>query len=149
MYWVRRNRIGGSHMPSHLDEIRLWKSSGVRKVLILAEDWEIEESWGDVDYYLDQLRSEGLSYLHVPIPDGYPPSRSQFQEIVQWLDKGANLVHCVAGIGRTGTVLAGYLILREGVTPDQAVQEVRKYRPGAVQTMQQFLFLEGLGKLED
>ncbi|BCS93820.1 protein-tyrosine phosphatase family protein [Metallosphaera javensis (ex Sakai et al. 2022)] len=144
MYWVRRNRLGGSHMPSHLEEIREWKRKGVRKVLVLTEDWEIEDTWGNPEYYFSQLKEEGLQFLHVPVPDGYAPTKEQFDEIVRWLDSGNNLVHCVAGMGRTGTVLAGYLVVREGMSPEQAVQEVRRYRPGAVQTMQQFMFLHGL-----
>ncbi len=40
-------------------------------------------------------------------------------------------VHCLAGQGRTGTVLAAYLI-RRGMPPDAAVQEVRVRCPGAV-----------------
>ncbi|QKQ99103.1 protein phosphatase [Metallosphaera tengchongensis] len=118
-----------------------WRRSGVNKVLILAEDWEIEENWGNAGYYYAQLSDNGMKYLHVPIPDGYGPSLEGFREIVSWLDSGSNLVHCVGGIGRTGTVIAGYLMVREGLSLNDAVEEVRSYRPGAVQTMQQFSFL--------
>ncbi|MCQ4342729.1 MAG: dual specificity protein phosphatase family protein, partial [Sulfolobaceae archaeon] len=58
------------------------------------------------------------------------------------LSKGkGNLIHCVGGIGRTGTVIAGYLMLTESLNAQQAVEEVRKYRPGAVQTLNQFKLL--------
>jgi protein-tyrosine phosphatase len=142
MFWVRRGVIGGSHMPYSLDEIDDWKAEGIRRVLVLAEDWEIEEAWGNSDYYFSLLKERGFEVLHSPVPDGHPPEEGQFREIVNWLDKGkGNLIHCVGGIGRTGTVIAGYLMVKEGLSAQDAVEEVRKYRPGAVQTLNQFKFL--------
>ncbi|AWR96397.1 protein phosphatase [Acidianus sulfidivorans JP7] len=145
MYWVRKNIIGGSSLPYTIDEIKEWKHNGVKKVLVLPEDWEIEESWGDTKYYFSLLEENNLQYLHIPIPDGYYPSESQMEEIMEWLEGNGNLVHCVGGIGRTGTVIAAYLIIKEGLNPLDAVEEVRKYRPGAVQTMQQYEFLFKIG----
>jgi atypical dual specificity phosphatase len=49
-------------------------------------------------------------------------------------------VHCLAGQGRTGTVLAAYLI-RSGLDPDQAVAEVRAVCPGAVEAKPQMVAL--------
>ncbi|MFP3164646.1 MAG: dual specificity protein phosphatase family protein [Acidianus sp.] len=144
MYWVRKGIIGGSCLPYTVDEIKKWKASGVKKVVVLPEEWEIEEAWGSVDYYFSVLEENGLKFIYVPIPDGYPPTLSQFEEIMEWLEGRGNLVHCVGGIGRTGTVLAGYLMVTEGLNANEAVEEVRKYREGAVQTMQQFEFLLSL-----
>lgn len=146
MYWVRKNVIGGSGLPYTVDEINGWKRQGVKKVLILPEEWEIEEAWGDVNYYFSILEENGLKYLHIPIPDGYPPTDSQFEEIMEWLDGKGNLIHCVGGIGRTGTVIAAYLIIKEGLDVGEAIDEVRRYRPGAVQTLEQHEFLLSVGK---
>jgi len=70
---------------------------------------------------------------------------------MKWLlsEKEGNLVHCVGGIGRTGTILASYLILTEGLEVESAIDEVRLVRPGAVQTYEQEMFLlrvEGMRK---
>lgn len=146
MYWVRKNIIGGSPIPYTEDEIREWKRNGVKKVLVLPEDWEIEESWGDVNYYFSVLKENGLKYLHVPIPDGYAPTDEQFEKIMKWLNGDGNLVHCVGGIGRTGTVIAAYLIVKEGLNVDEAIEEVRAHKPGAVQTIEQYEFLIRVGK---
>lgn len=149
MYWVRKGIIGGSHLPSTEYELQMWKKEGVKRVLILAEDWEIAEDWGDSEYYFSTLRDMGFEFLHEPIPDGEAPNFIQFKEIMSWLLKDKrNLVHCVAGIGRTGTVIAGYLMLTEDLDADEAIYEVRQYQPDAVQTMEQYMFLLNLEKVK-
>ena len=148
MYWVRKGIIGGSPIPYTEDDLDEWKREGVKRILILPEEWEIEEAWGSMDYYFSLLREKGFEFLHEPIPDGYAPTFDQFLRIYEWLKKGyANLVHCVGGIGRTGTIIAGYLMLEEDLDSGEAIEEVRNYRPGAVQTYEQQLFLLQLEKM--
>lgn len=149
MYWVRKGIIGGSPIPYTEDDLDEWKREGVKRILILPEEWEIEEAWGSMDYYFSLLREKGFEFLHEPIPDGYAPTFDQFLRIYEWLKKGyANLVHCVGGIGRTGTIIAGYLMLEEDLDSGEAIEEVRNYRPGAVQTYEQQLFLLQLEKMK-
>ena len=42
-------------------------------------------------------------------------------------------VHCLAGLGRTGTVLGAWLV-REGLTADEALRRLRAIEPGFVQS---------------
>ncbi|BCU70457.1 dual specificity protein phosphatase family protein [Stygiolobus caldivivus] len=150
MYWVRKGEIGGSPIPYTRDEIEEWKRNGVKRVLILPEDWEIEEAWGSVDYYYSTLNELGLEYLHVRIPDGHPPKMNQFTSIFNWLRKGkGNLVHCIGGMGRTGTIIASYLVLVEGLDAESAIEEVRRYKPGAIQTYEQELFVFEIERLKE
>ena len=46
------------------------------------------------------------------------------------------LVHCNAGIGRTGAILACFLVYN-GAEPDEAVGEVRDQRPMSLETREQ------------
>jgi atypical dual specificity phosphatase len=76
--------------------------------------------------------------LHIPIEDMMPPEREQIERFVRFVDRQleegrAVGVHCLAGLGRTGTMIACYLVTR-GRTPDDAIAEVRRARPGSVQT---------------
>jgi len=52
------------------------------------------------------------------------------------------MVHCAAGRGRTGTILAAYLIKRENLTADQAIKRIRSIRPGSIQSDRQELALD-------
>ena len=58
------------------------------------------------------------------------------------LAKGEVLaVHCLAGIGRTGTVLAAWLV-REGLTATEALRRVRLIDHQYVQSAEQEAFLQ-------
>jgi len=79
-----------------------------------------------------------FSTLHLPIEDMTPPDREQIKHFVEFVDRHvgdgcAVGVHCLAGLGRTGTMIACYLVKR-GRSADDAIEEVRRKRPGSVQT---------------
>ncbi len=50
-------------------------------------------------------------------------------------------VHCAGGRGRTGTLLACYLV-HQGLDPAAAIARVREVRPGAVETRAQVAAVE-------
>lgn len=59
----------------------------------------------------DWLESEGVEFVHMPIRDGQLPSEEQvarFMEVVRESD-GPVFVHCGAGVGRSGAMVAAYL----------------------------------------
>jgi atypical dual specificity phosphatase len=45
-------------------------------------------------------------------------------------------VHCTAGLGRSGTMAAAYLVA-EGASADEAIATVRQLRPGSIETSAQ------------
>jgi atypical dual specificity phosphatase len=61
-------------------------------------------------------------------------------------------VHCAAGLGRTGVIVACYLITL-GRTADEAIDEIRNLRPGSIETAEQVeaigLFARGRGRIEN
>lgn len=92
------------------------------------------------------LGDEGLSSEHFPIPDMNAPDPEAClrlcERIEQRLESGAKVVvHCRAGLGRTGTVLAAYLIYRGSSAPD-AVLEARRVEHLWIQSQEQLDFLD-------
>lgn len=90
----------------------------------------------------------GLIWYHMPIPDFQAPD-PVFEE--RWRDKGdvireclvhggAVALHCLAGMGRTGTV-AARLLIEFGIEPEAAIRRVREARPGTIQSVDQELYL--------
>jgi ADP-ribosyl-[dinitrogen reductase] hydrolase len=82
----------------------------------------------------------GLNWIHFPIVDGNVPSDEMRQE---WRDTskklcsdlnslGNVLIHCLGGLGRTGTV-ASMLMQDLGVGAEESMEEIRKVRPGAIE----------------
>lgn len=89
----------------------------------------------------DALARHGLESLHVPVDDLTAPSPEQFDRALRFIDwqrvHGRSVVvHCRMGQGRTGVVLAAYLV-RMGATPAEALARVRSVCPGAVGVEQQ------------
>ncbi|RVU43523.1 ATP-binding cassette domain-containing protein [Lujinxingia sediminis] len=87
----------------------------------------------------------GLRVHHFPVVDMEVPELTEMVRwcvrIEGWLTKGKPVVvHCEAGLGRTGTFLASFLIYH-GVAPDQAIKLVRRVRSGSIQSDAQTEFL--------
>ena len=90
--------------------------------------------------YPEVLSNNNVQFKHIPIIDHSLPSIELFIESVSFINDCASfnkpvLVHCRAGIGRTGTILAAFLI-NSGMTEDESVHEVRKQRPGSIENRQ-------------
>jgi atypical dual specificity phosphatase len=87
------------------------------------------------------LAASGLENLHLPIEDLAPPTPQEFLAALNFIDRKLALgqavaVHCLMGQGRTGSILAAYLI-RGGASPEDALRELRTVCPGAVENLSQ------------
>lgn len=91
------------------------------------------------------VNEQGLSYLHIPVPDFHSPEPEQAEAFVDFVKERRNegrpvAVHCRGGYGRTGTLIACYLI-STGMTAREAIDLVRRRRPGSIETAGQERFL--------
>jgi atypical dual specificity phosphatase len=90
--------------------------------------------------------SAGFAFLCLPIPDGGAPRMVQAAEFIRFVTEQLSAdrpvaVHCSAGLGRTGTMLATYLIA-QGANARAAIQQVRVVEKMAIETPAQIEFLE-------
>jgi len=88
-----------------------------------------------------QLAEHGIESLHIPVHDFQAPTMQQILEFVEGTasvlaDGGRVGVHCAAGMGRTGTMLATYLVY-QGSTAEDAIAKIRDLRPGSIETAEQ------------
>jgi len=84
-----------------------------------------------------RLARHGLTELHLPVADFTPPSPAQLDRGAAAIAAGERVaVHCGAGKGRAGTLLACYLVY-QGFAAGTAIARVRAVRPGSVETRAQ------------
>jgi atypical dual specificity phosphatase len=69
-------------------------------------------------------------------------ARTHCREVARLMDAGEVVaLHCRAGLGRTGTMLAAQLV-HEGASALDALEAVRRVEPRWVQSHEQIEFLE-------
>ena len=87
----------------------------------------------------DAVNEFGFDVLHLPVQDFTAPSPEQISRFVDFFAgwdsdaNGAIAVHCSAGCGRTGVLLACALV-SEGKTAADAISAVRRKRPCSIET---------------
>ncbi|VVC03045.1 Dual specificity phosphatase, catalytic domain [Candidatus Burarchaeum australiense] len=135
---VLPKKLGGCDLPgryNHIDEDLKWlKAQGVGAIVTLTEQRLSSEKLGSFEY------------LHIPVIDMTAPTFAQMDKFVKFAARmirknKAVVAHCHAGIGRTGTMLACYLV-SAGYEPRKALEQVKRTRGYDLFTPEQYEAVE-------
>ncbi len=131
--WLIEGEVAGHAQPASEEDLKWLYSQGVRSLLRMSEKTLVDPA---------VINRIGLIDLHIPVKDFTAPSLPEIEQMIDFMLKSVLEgkpvgVSCGAGNGRTGTVLACYLVARDH-TAEGLVIQVRRKRPESVEKTEQW-----------
>jgi atypical dual specificity phosphatase len=126
--WIDKPRLAALAWPESAETLAWLRQQGIDVLVSLTEE-RLRRDW---------VNEAGLLIVHQPVEDMEAPTQEQLDSCISAielaLDKKMGVaVHCTAGLGRTGVVLACHLVKR-GMSADNAIARIRRLRPGSIET---------------
>jgi atypical dual specificity phosphatase len=125
--WLIEEKLAGSGIPTSFEEFHWIVNQGVKSIVTMTEN-SLPDEW-----------VQSIDYLHVPTPDLTAPDMDKIESTVDFINEQINndqpvMVHCAAGMGRAGTILACYFVKYKKLTAEKAIKKIRNERPGSIQS---------------
>lgn len=107
-----------------LRHIDMLKTLNFTKIITLIETNHDTE-------FIQKCNMNNISVHHFPINDRQSPDFETLQDILKIILDNENkktLIHCLGGIGRTNVVLSCYLIIKQKISPSEAMTILNRQR---------------------
>jgi atypical dual specificity phosphatase len=129
--WIDKPLLAAMARPEDVDELRWLRKQGIEIILSLTEEI-LRRDW---------VNEAGVMVVHVPVVDMEAPTQEQLDRCIATIRRANEqnfgvAVHCGAGLGRTGVVLACYFVTKD-MNAKNAIARVRRLRPGSIETDEQ------------
>jgi atypical dual specificity phosphatase len=129
--WIEKPLLAAMALPESKEDLQWLRRLGIEVLISLTED-SLRRDW---------VNDTGILVVHEAIVDMEAPTPEQLDRCVSAIARAQErnmgvAVHCGAGLGRTGVVIAAYLVYR-GKSARDAIAEVRRLRPGSIETEDQ------------
>jgi atypical dual specificity phosphatase len=146
-HWITEGRLAGGGVPTSLRELRwLVKQQGIRSIVTIKEkplpsEWS--RSGNSSGHTNNNNIDTKIDYFNMSIDDYGALSLRELDYVVNYLrrqiDNGKSvLVHCTAGKGRTGVILAAYLMKKDrDLSAKQAIKLLSKIKGESIQSKEQ------------
>jgi len=130
--WVIKGRLAGSGRPENESQLKWLRDKGIKAIVCLNRERPLDDK---------QVKSLGFEYLFIPVKDFTAPRQEDIAEFVKFANEMVRenvpvVVCCGAGIGRTGTMLAAYLVSR-CASPEGALKQIEEKRGIGVESFDQ------------
>lgn len=132
--WLVDEEIAGHSAPTADDDLNYLREKGITALVRMAESNKVQVT-------PPQIEKAGFIDCHEPVPDFSAPKQDQIDRMIAFISESVATgkavgVSCGAGIGRTGVVLACYLVSKCH-TAEQAMEEVKYKRGTDIETTDQ------------
>ena len=127
--WVIKGRLAGSARPESEAQLKWLRAKGIKALVCLNRERPLDDN---------QVQATGFEYLFIPVRDFTAPDQEDIARFVRFASEmiGHNMpvaVCCGAGVGRTGTMLAAYLVSL-CASPVEALKEIEEKRGTGVES---------------
>lgn len=140
--WLIEELLAGSDVPLTFSQYRWLLNQGIMSIVTVREKPLPSEWVHKVINNKKYGKFEHINYFHLKVKNKDVPSLQELDSMVDYIHNQINekrpvAVHCSGGKGRTGTMLAAYLIKMQHLNAEEAIKQMRKMRPGSVESKKQ------------